>query len=282
MKHIVGFSGGIDSQATARWMLNRFPKEDVVLVNTDAGGNEHPLTIEHVAWYSANVHPVVTIPAIVADMWVGEDQPEKHGFSPTDPLTFPLMAKIKGRFPSRQAQFCTEKLKLTPVRRWVRQQFPDGDYEYYSGVRRDESERRRATKEREWDDFFDSYRNHPIMDWTKEMCFIYIKAHGELVNQLYSLGFNRVGCAPCINSSKDDILRWQQRFPEMIDKIRAWEQQAQRTFFAPIVPNTPKGQYNTVDDVVTWAHTSRGGRQLDMLRTHQDRPACESSYGLCE
>lgn len=42
MKHIVGFSGGIDSQACARWVLNRFPKEDVILLNSDAGANEHP------------------------------------------------------------------------------------------------------------------------------------------------------------------------------------------------------------------------------------------------
>ena len=41
MKHIVGFSGGIDSQACARWVLNRFPVEDVILLNSDAGGNEH-------------------------------------------------------------------------------------------------------------------------------------------------------------------------------------------------------------------------------------------------
>lgn len=72
MKHIIGFSGGIDSQATARWALNRYPKEDVILVNTDAGGNEHPLTVAHIDWYHATVHPVVRIPALVADMWEGE------------------------------------------------------------------------------------------------------------------------------------------------------------------------------------------------------------------
>lgn len=48
MKHIVGFSGGIDSQACARWVLNHFPPEDVLLLNSDAGGNEHPLTTEFV------------------------------------------------------------------------------------------------------------------------------------------------------------------------------------------------------------------------------------------
>jgi PP-loop superfamily ATP-utilizing enzyme len=39
--YIGGFSGGIDSQAAARFMLNRYGAARVVLVNSDAGGNEH-------------------------------------------------------------------------------------------------------------------------------------------------------------------------------------------------------------------------------------------------
>ena len=31
-KHIVGFSGGIDSQACALWVRNRFPREDVIQI----------------------------------------------------------------------------------------------------------------------------------------------------------------------------------------------------------------------------------------------------------
>src|SRR5687768_11297959 len=31
VKHIVGFSGGIDSQACARWVLNRYPKENLAV-----------------------------------------------------------------------------------------------------------------------------------------------------------------------------------------------------------------------------------------------------------
>ncbi len=71
--YIGGFSGGIDSQAAARFMLNRYGAARVVLVNSDAGGNEHPLTIEHIDWYSEHVHPVVRIHAIVRDMWVNPD-----------------------------------------------------------------------------------------------------------------------------------------------------------------------------------------------------------------
>lgn len=279
MKHIVGFSGGIDSQAVSGWVLNRYPSEDVVLVNTDAGGNEHPLTSAHIAWYSAHVHPVITVSAVVADMWEGEDLPAKHGYAPTDPLTFPIMATIKKRFPSRMAQFCTEKLKLRPVRRWVRETYPGGDYEYYSGVRRDESEKRKTTPFRAFNEFYDVYQNNPIADWTKQMCFDYVKARGEAINPLYSLGFNRVGCAPCINSSKDDVLNWLRRFPAMIDKIRGWEQEVGSSYFAPIVPGM---QINYIDDIVAWSQTSRGGVQSDLLRVFSEPEACESKYGLCE
>lgn len=38
---IDGFSGGIDLRAAARFMLNRYNVPCVVLVHSDAGGNEH-------------------------------------------------------------------------------------------------------------------------------------------------------------------------------------------------------------------------------------------------
>lgn len=80
MKHIVGFSGGIDSQACARWVLNRYPPEDVILMNSDAGGNEHPLTTAFVDEYSRTVHPVVKISAITADIWDTPGYAERRGY----------------------------------------------------------------------------------------------------------------------------------------------------------------------------------------------------------
>lgn len=289
-KHIVGFSGGIDSQACARWVLNRYPKEDVILTNSDAGGNEHPLTGEFIDWYSSNIHPVVKCNAIVADIWRTEEFAETKGLVSTDPLSFGEMMRIKGRGPSRKAQFCTEILKLRPQQRWLKAMFgPGGEYEgwdyiRYSGVRRNESAKRANTAMEEWDNWFDCKLLHPIADWTKEMCFDYVKLHGEQINELYRLGFGRVGCAPCINSSKDDILNWVTRFPEMIDKVRQWEKSCAiegkrgASFFPPCVPGLPM---NNVDEVVEWAKTSRGGRQQPFPIFHE-REACESKYGLCE
>ncbi|HEX8184343.1 MAG TPA: hypothetical protein VF747_06320, partial [Blastocatellia bacterium] len=172
MKHIVGFSGGIDSQACARWVLNRFGPEDTIIVNSDAGGNEDPITTAHVEWYSENVHPVVMLSPIVADMGGrAKGKIAELGLSPNDPLTFDLLAILKQRFPSRKAQFCTEHLKLIPMLRWQQLVFSVGgqyereDYERYAGVRRDESEKRRHALEREWDALFDCWLNRPLVEW---------------------------------------------------------------------------------------------------------------------
>lgn len=277
--HVVGFSGGIDSQACARWVLNREDPADVVLVNSDAGGNEHPMTMEFIERYSREVHPVVCIQAEVQDMdGRAPGKIAEFGLQPTDPLTFPLLAKLKKRFPSRRAQYCTYHLKIVPQKRWIAEHHPDREIIRYSGVRRDESHKRKETAITGWDEYFDCELRCPIADWTKHMCFDYVQAHDGFYNPLYTLGFNRVGCAPCINSGKDDIRAWVDRAPEMIDKIREWEQQVGRTFFAPCVPGK---ELNWIDEVVEWSKTEHGGRQVS-LAVMYDRPACESKYGLCE
>jgi len=278
LTYIGGFSGGIDPQAAARFMLNRHGPAHVVLVNSDAGRNEHPLTVEHISWYSEHVHPVVRVQAIVRDMWADPETAAERGLDADEPLTFVRMAEIRGIFPSRKRQFCTDKLKLQPIRRWLRAAYPNGNYARFSGVRRDESLARADRQWVEWDDFYDCDLYNPVFDWPKQMCFNYLRHHDEQINPLYSPGFTRVGCAPCVNSNKDDVLKWATRFPEMIDKVRAWEQQIGRTFFAPCVPGMA---INWIDDVVAWAKTDRGGRQSNFFRILPPS-ACESKYGLCE
>ena len=280
MKHIVGFSGGIDSQACARWVLNRFPAEDVILLNSNAGGNEHPLTEEFIQQYSAEVHPVILVVALVKDIQrpMSDERLSKWGVGLESPLSFHIAAALQGRFPARHMQFCTEALKLNPQKRWIKENIADEEFIRYSGVRREESHARRNRQPIEFDDFFDCELRNPIVDWTKQMCFDFVRFHKEPINHLYSLGFGRVGCAPCINSGKEDIRRWADRFPEMIDKVRLWEQQVGKTFFAPCVPGKP---INWIDEVVEWSRTDRGGRQFNILNT-LERPSCESKFGLCE
>lgn len=282
MKHIVGFSGGVDSQAVAGLILDKYGPDDVILMNSNAGGNEDPMTDAWVDYYHTEVHSVIRCHALTLDMWKTPGFAEKRGFNSDAILTFTAMIKIKGRPPSRKAQFCTEILKLRPQARWVFDNFGVGgqyegqEYVRYTGLRREESEARKNTPDQEWDTYFDCEVFHPIAAWKKEQCFEFCLARGEKLNPLYLLGFNRVGCAPCINSSKADISNWQERRPEMIDKIRRMEAETGRTYFAPCVP----GKYtNTIDEVIAWAKTDHGGRQF---KIPVEREPCESKYGLCE
>lgn len=284
-KRIVGFSGGIDSQACALWVRQRFAPEDVILVNSDAGGNEHPITTEFVHWYSDNIHPVVMLSPIVADM-DGRAQAAiaRLGLKPTDPLTFDLLAELKQCFPTHMQQFCTTHLKLMPQLRWMRENadglLRDG-FERYTGVRADESQRRKNLPESEWDATFDCELHRPLLRWTKDKCFEFVQAAGEPINELYRMGFGRVGCAPCVNSNKDDIRLWAARFPEMIDKVRAWEKRVGKTFFRPERKGDP---WRWIDDVVRWSRTVHGGKVLSLPFVEADADAgrCVSKYGLCE
>src|SRR5579885_1471849 len=246
-KIVVGFSGGIDSQAVALWARQTFPQEDILLLNSDAGGNEHPLTEGFIRWYSVNVFPVTVVCALLKDLGDvgtrdGATRERRLTLGEEEPLTFDKLAFVKGIFPSRKAQFCTEHLKLAPQKRWLDDNLTAQGIRYarYIGVRA-----------------------------------------GEDINPLYKLGFTRVGCAPCINSSKADIRNWAARFPEMIDKVRRWEQSVGRTFFAPVVPGK---DINWIDEVVTWSRTERGGRQfsLPFVEAQAESGTCISKYGLCE
>lgn len=277
MKYIVGFSGGIDSQAAANWALDAYGPDQTILLNADPGGNEHPMTTEFIEWFSDNVHHVHVCRAVASDIYAKEETLKKHHLEADQVISFGDLARLRGRFPYRKAQFCTELLKLRPTLRWIKDNIRD-EYERISGVRSDESASRAKQVEREWDGWFNCWLHRPLFNWTKAQCFEFCQSKGQQINPLYSLGFNRVGCAPCINSSRSDVRNWAKRFPEMIDKVRTWEKRSMRTFFAPMVPGRP---INWIDEVVEWANCERGGKQYS-LDVYMPAPMCESIYGLCE
>lgn len=285
MKHVVGFSGGVDSQMCALWVRRKYRAEDIILLNSQAGRNEHPMTVEFIKSYSANVHPVIEVVPLIKDLGTrgakeGEIKDRRNEFGEDDEMTFDKLAYIKGFFPSGRMQFCTEHLKLAPQARWCEENLTAKgiEFERYVGVRCDESDSRADTPDRKWDQYFKTWVNYPIRCWTKLECFAVLKSAGEEVNPLYKLGFGRVGCAPCVNSSKDDVREWAARFPEMIDKVREWETSNGRTFF--------EGKHGDkkIDEVVAWSKTARGGKQPLFAFVENDAAdgVCSSKYGLCE
>lgn len=316
MEHnIISVSGGKDSTALLLLAIERQP-DNMQAVFADVG-NEHDLTYDYVRYLEqATGVPIRWVKAdftrqiagkreYVLTKWAEKGVPQEaieRAAAALVPTGVPFLDLCiwKGRFPSTKAAFCSEELKRNPIVQQVQQPLLDAgdDVVSWQGVRRDESLRRSLLSETELKKAYDNgaelWNYRPILDWTAQDCFAMHRKHGIKHNPLYEMGMGRVGCMPCINCRKDELLEISKRFPEAIDRIRQWEDAVRRaskrqgaTFFA--AANTGKGvtveeayRLANIDAVVEWAKTSRGGKQYDFLRMQDEGPICTSSYGLCE
>jgi 3'-phosphoadenosine 5'-phosphosulfate sulfotransferase (PAPS reductase)/FAD synthetase len=325
--HIVNVSGGKDSAACAVLAAKRGRPFRLVMADT---GNEHELTIAAAHDLAAFCGvPLEIVRADFSDRIAGKRrfveikwreqgvaepivQAALDVLQPTG-VPFLDLCIWKGRFPSRKAQFCTEHLKAEAVdTQVVAPALAGGNVVQWLGVRRDESLNRRNSP------MFQRVRREgrtilfyrPLVDWTADKVFAFLRAEGAPINPLYRHGMSRVGCFPCINANKGELAQIGRRFPEAVKKIAAWERivaqaskRGKATFFAPDV--TPEGaalaakvsaaqtkearnalswegQWPDATNVFDWAKTARGGKQYDLFFTADDGLACSSQYGLCE
>lgn len=314
--NIISVSGGKDSTALLLLAIER-QTENMQAVFADTG-NEHDLTYEYVQYLNDNVFPIRTVRAdfsrqiagkrkFVLENWPAMGVPMEWVESAAQALVptgnpFLDLCIWKGRFPSTKAAFCSEELKRNPIIAQVQTPLLElgEDVISWQGVRRDESLNRRFLAESElklthkgteaelW-----NYR--PILDWKAEDCFAMHRKYGVKHNPLYEMGMGRVGCMPCINCRKDELLEISKRFPEAIERIAQWERavaQASKrhmaTFFAAVQsdPNADQKEITLenfgIHTAVEWSQTSRGGKQFDFIRIDNDGPMCSSIYGLCE
>ena len=306
--NIISVSGGKDSTALLLLAIER-GTENMQAVFADTG-NEHQITYDYVQYLDENVFPIRTVRAdfarqisrklnYVLTKWAGKGVPQSaidRAAAALIPTGNPFLDLCiwKGRFPSTKVAFCSEELKRNPIINEVQRPFLDAgdDVISWQGVRRDESIRRRFLPERELKlqkNGSELWNYRPILDWTADDCFAMHKKHGIKHNPLYEMGMGRVGCMPCINCRKDELLEISKRFPEAIDRIEQWEHavkyasklQASTFFTAPSNDNEWSAT-QTIRVFVEWSQTSRGGKQFDFLRMDADGPVCSSIYGLCE
>lgn len=102
----------------------------------------------------------------------------------------------------------------------------------------------------------------------------------------------RVGCMPCVNCRKGELKEIANRFPDVIDRLREWEEsvsatakRGESTFFPAQAKNgvvNPNHKDHGIDFAVDWSRTLRGGKAIDMFAMPEFTEACSSAYGLCE
>lgn len=308
--NVISVSGGKDSTALLLLAIER-QTENMSAVFADTG-NEHEQTYEYVRYLErATGVPIRWVKAdfagriaakreYVLTKWEGKGVAQANielAAAALVPTGSPFLDLCiwKGRFPSTKAAFCSEELKRNPIIKQVQNPILDAgdDVMSWQGVRRDESLNRRFLIEAELKSTHDNgaelWNYRPILDWKAEDCFAMHRKHNIRHNPLYEQGMGRVGCMPCINCRKDELLEISKRFPEAIERIKQWEQAVKSaskrggaTFFAAPSDDGEWSATQTIDVFVDWSKTQRGGKKFDMFRMLDDGPVCSSIYGLCE
>ncbi|QNM94927.1 phosphoadenosine phosphosulfate reductase domain-containing protein [Chitinimonas koreensis] len=312
--HVVSLSGGKDSTATALIALELHGHERCRFVFADTG-NEHESTYTYALEYlpralgiqvdvvrASFADEFATKRTNLARLAAGEPEVAVYGrrqfkyawtadaaaralelLHPTG-NPFLDLCMLKGGFPARRRQYCTQYLKRNPITEYQIDLIDQGYHvESWQGVRANESEARRWLAQYEYlGGGLSVYR--PILRWHVEDVFDAHRAVGIEPNPLYRQGMNRVGCMPCINCSKGELTEIARRFPHHIARIAEWERlvqsvcrpEAPATFF-----HSQKNGAAGVAAAVQWARTDRGGKQFSLL-TDVEPTACASAYGLCE
>lgn len=281
--HIVSWSGGKDSSAVLAWALEHLPKNKTRFVFCDTGW-ESPVTYEFIRRINQthlNKRLIILRSQQYADL--------------ID------LARKKKRFPSPKARFCTEQLKIAPMFEWLLRQ--RGKLAVYQGIRARESFARSMMPEH--DSYFKpqiSYAENPelfnrpplmfkrVMTWLEhsscsvERPFFHWKSEDvidyckqrSVINPLYEMGFDRVGCWPCIMAKKADIKQLSETDPDRIDQIAHFEKELGSTFFAKGKLPTRIKEIPDIHTVVRWAHNEH----IDILQEPEEQ--CGAHFAACE
>lgn len=273
---VASVSGGKDSTAMSLWLTEQGIEHRRVFMDT---GWEHEFTYEYLR--GPLQQKLGAIEEVRAE------------------LLFEDLVKKKGMFPGRFHRYCSEQLKLVPIRKFIEAVRDEGtEVVNPVGIRAAESKNRSEMAEWEWSEHFDCWTWRPLIRWTETEVIAIHTRHGLAPNPLYLQGSERVGCWPCLFARKKEIRRLAEVDPARIDRIRKLEAAVQdaariryeakgETFeslgYSPptmlLVPisGTHRRRMASIDEVVAWANTPDPPRWKE---PEGYRPCAK--WGLCD
>ena len=110
-------------------------------------------------------------------------------------------------------KLCCSVRKINPLRRVL----STADA-WICGLRREQSVTRRSVDKIEWDEAFGLCKINPLIDWTQQQVWDYIRKNDVPYNALHDQGYPSIGCLPCTRGIEpgEDVRagRWWWENPE--------------------------------------------------------------------
>jgi len=91
-----------------------------------------------------------------------------------------------------QRQQCCHIRKVEPLQRALA-----GKKSWVTGLRREQSAARHTLEREAWDHGNGLIKINPLLEWTNDDVWDYIKVNGVPYNALHDRGYPSIGCAPC-------------------------------------------------------------------------------------
>lgn len=110
----------------------------------------------------------------------------------------------------RDPDSCCALRKVAPLTATLR------EYDaWITAIRRDQTATRAAARHVEWDRKNGLVKVNPLLRWTSDEVWAYVRAHDVPFNGLYERGYGSIGCAPCttpVTAGEDPRAgRWRSR-----------------------------------------------------------------------
>ena len=215
--YIVSYSGGKDSTATLLWAIDNLPREKLRVVFADTTV-EWPETYQYLN-YIEDVLEIKIDRIQAGDFPLPPTRSGRSRESAAYGTSFYEMVRLVGRWPMARYRFCNTYLKRWPLRLYA-EQFPNPVQ--IEGTRREESSKR-ANKPQFEPHGRDNVHGgglkslpifRPVIDWTKENVWNYLKEHEIRPNPVYNYAI-RCGCWLCPMARRSEVLNFCRVHPEI-------------------------------------------------------------------
>lgn len=206
---VANVSGGKDSTAMILHLLELNLDFEAVFCDT---GWEHEATYEYLNY----------LEKFVLKKEIKRLRNEKY-FKTENRGGYEELVLNKIFFPSNVIRTCTLELKVAPQLDYmdeVRAKYKKKPVSAV-GIRKEESQARSKLGAFEEKDESTIWR--PLIEWTVDDVIAIHKRFNVAPNPLYTRGFSRVGCFPCIFARKSEIKHAYHEAPERFDRIRQLE-----------------------------------------------------------